>query len=99
MRGVPGVSLSQHLQAAPPAGVHERDQQHRPGVVDAGGGGGEAPAGVHAPLLQSQSFLLPGEILQHPGMMERRVLQREPDTEQRRLYSRSVSECEVRAPE
>lgn len=71
------VSLSQQLQVAPPAGVCEWDQQHR-GFISAGGGC-EASAGGQAPLLQRQSFLFSGQILQHAGVMELHLLQSEPE--------------------
>lgn len=62
------------LQLAPPTGAWERNQERR-GPVDAGGGP-QARAGVHAPLVQAQSLLLPGEILQHARVMELHLLQR-----------------------
>lgn len=69
--------LSQQLQVAPPTGVCERDQQHWTFI--SAGGGCEAGTGLHAPLLQRQSFLFPGKILQHVAVMELHLLQRVPE--------------------
>ena len=57
------ILLSQQLQVAPPARVCEWNQQHRDFI--SAGGGCEASASVHAPLLQRKRFLFSVKIMQH----------------------------------
>lgn len=65
--------LGRRLQGVPPARAGQWNQHPRGSVR--GRGRGQAPAGAHTAPLQGQSFLFPGEVPQHAGVVQLHLLQ------------------------